>query len=51
MASWAHSGFNVNAQVRIGADAAIGRENLVRYLIGAPLFDEQDPLRLRRERR
>jgi hypothetical protein len=36
MRSWAHSGFNVNAQVRIGADDTAGRENLARYLIRAP---------------
>ena len=36
MGSWAHSGFNVNATVRIGADDATGRENLARYLIRAP---------------
>jgi len=36
MRSWAHSGFNVNAQVRIGADDVTGRENLARYLIRAP---------------
>jgi hypothetical protein len=34
--SWEHSGFNVNASVRIGADDATGRENLARYLIRAP---------------
>ena len=34
--SWEHSGFNVNAAVRIGADDAAGRENLARYLIRAP---------------
>ena len=33
--SWAHSGFNVDASVRIGA-AAAGRENLARSLIRAP---------------
>lgn len=31
MRSWAHSGFNVNAQVRVGADDATGRENLARH--------------------
>jgi hypothetical protein len=36
MRSWAHSGFNVNASVRIVADDATGRENLARYLIRAP---------------
>lgn len=36
MKSWEHSGFNVNASVRIGADDATGRENLARYLIRAP---------------
>ena len=36
MQSWEHSGFNVNASVRIGADDATGRENLARYLIRAP---------------
>jgi hypothetical protein len=36
MRSWAHSGFNVNAAVRIGAADAVGRENLARYLIRAP---------------
>lgn len=36
MQSWAHSGFNVNAQVRIGADDVTGRENLARYLIRVP---------------
>jgi hypothetical protein len=36
MQSWAHSGFNVNAAVRIGAADATGRENLARYLIRAP---------------
>jgi len=36
MKSWEHSGFNVNAAVRIGADDTIGRENLARYLIRAP---------------
>jgi hypothetical protein len=36
MRSWAHSGFNVNSSVRIGADDATGRENLARYLIRAP---------------
>ena len=35
MRSWAHSGFNANASVRIGADDATGRENLARYLIRA----------------
>ncbi|HWR98213.1 MAG TPA: hypothetical protein VN317_07290 [Candidatus Methanoperedens sp.] len=30
MESWPHSGFNLNAQVHIGADDAIGRENLVK---------------------
>ena len=34
--SWEHSGFNVNATVRIGADDVAGRENLARYLIRAP---------------
>ena len=34
--SWEHSGFNVNAAVRIGADDAMGRESLARYLIRAP---------------
>jgi hypothetical protein len=36
MRSWAHSGFNVNASVRIGPTDAAGRENLARYLIRAP---------------
>lgn len=36
MKSWEHSGFNVNAAVRIGAYDAAGRENLARYLIRAP---------------
>jgi len=36
MKPWEHSGFNVNASVRIGADDATGRENLARYLIRAP---------------
>jgi len=36
MRSWEHSGFNVNAAVRIGASDATGRENLARYLIRAP---------------
>jgi len=36
MRSWEHSGFNVNATVRIGAADAAGRENLARYLIRAP---------------
>ena len=36
MRSWAHSGFNVNAQVRIGADDATGLENLAHNLIRAP---------------
>lgn len=35
MKSWGHSGFNVNAAVRIGADDAAGRENLARCLISA----------------
>ena len=34
--SWENSGFNINAAVRIGADEAVGRENLARYLIRAP---------------
>lgn len=34
--SWEDSGFNVNAAVRIDADDATGRENLVSYLIRAP---------------
>ena len=36
MESWRHSGFNVNATVRINADDAAGRESLARYLIRAP---------------
>jgi hypothetical protein len=36
MRSWAHSGFNVNAAVRIVTDDAAGRENLARYLIRVP---------------
>jgi hypothetical protein len=41
MQSWEHSGFNVNAAVRIGADDAPGRENLARYLIRAPFSVNQ----------
>jgi hypothetical protein len=51
MKSWEHSGFNVNAAVRIGAGDATGRENLARYLIRAPFsmnkirnFEIFDPL-------
>ena len=36
MESWEHSGFNVDASVRIGVADATGRENLARYLIRAP---------------
>jgi len=36
MESWEHSGFNIDASVRIGADDATGRENLARYLIRVP---------------
>jgi hypothetical protein len=35
MRYWSHSGFNVNAALRIGADDFIGYENLARYLIRA----------------
>ena len=37
---WEHSGFNIDASVRIGADDAMGRENLERYLIRAPFSAE-----------
>lgn len=41
MESWEHSGFNIDASVRIGADDATGRENLARYLIRAPFSGEK----------
>ena len=41
MESWEHSGFNIDASVRIGADDATGRENLARYLIRAPFSAER----------
>ena len=41
MESWEHSGFNIDASVRIGADDATGRENLARYLIRAPFSAEK----------
>lgn len=37
MRSWQHSGFNVNATVRIGSDDAAGCENLARCLMRTPL--------------
>ena len=41
MESWEHSGFNIDASVRIGAEDATGRENLARYLIRAPFSGER----------
>ena len=41
MESWEHSGFNIDASVRIGAEDATGRENLARYLIRAPFSGEK----------
>jgi hypothetical protein len=41
MESWEHSGFNIDASVRVDADDATGRENLARYLIRAPFSAER----------